>query len=147
MADKAYCYPNTDILRNKLDIQDADELLETEIELTSNRLIELQKRPESGCFDLQHLQRIHRHIFQDLFDWAGEIRTVDIAKGSLFCPAWNIHGYAQNVFRNFYGECMAAKEDKRRFVKTLAAHYADMNALHPFREGNGRSVMTASRNR
>lgn len=139
MPDRTYCYPGTDTLRNKLNIQDEDELLETEIELTSNRLVELQKYPESGSFNLQHLQRIHRRIFQDLFDWAGEIRTVDIAKGSLFCPVWNIYNYAHVVFQGFHSDCITTQDNKQRFIKVLAARYADLNALHPFREGNGRS--------
>lgn len=139
MSDRIYCYPHTNVLKNKLNIRDADKFLNAEIRFTSNRLFGLQKCPESGSFDLKHLQCIHRRIFQDLFDWAGKIRSVDIAKGSLFCPSWNIQGYAQDVFRDFYSSCMTAKDDKQQFVKTLAAHYADLNALHPFREGNGRS--------
>lgn len=63
MPDKIYCYPNTEILKNKFDIQDSDKLLEAEILLTSCRLFELQKHPENGNFDLKHLQKIHKRIF------------------------------------------------------------------------------------
>lgn len=57
----------------------------------------------------------------------------------MFCPAWNIQGYSKDVFRNFYNDCIKAKDNQKQFVKILATHYADLNALHPFREGNGRT--------
>lgn len=139
MADRIYCYPGTDVLKNKLGIQNPETLMEAEVKFTGNRLLGLQYRPEQGDFGFGRLQRIHKRIFQDLYEWAGQPRTVDIAKGSLFCPAWNIHGYAQDVFRSFYKDCAEAEKDPARFVRTLAAHYADLNALHPFREGNGRA--------
>ena len=140
MADKIYCYPGTDILVNKLNIQDEKRLLEAETKLVSIRLYQLYAKPIRGKFDFNHLCRIHQHIFQDLYDWAGHPRTVDIAKGnSLFCPAWNIQGYAGDVFPRFYNHCIEAKDNLEQFVMVFASHYADLNALHMFREGNGRS--------
>ena len=140
MADKIYCYPDTNILKNKLNIHDENKLLEAEIRLVSIRLYQLQVQPVSGNFDLDHLCSIHYHVFQDVYDWAGKPRTVDIAKGnSLFCPAWNIQGYAGDIFPRFYKNCMSAKEKQEQFVRIFSAYYADLNALHPFREGNGRS--------
>lgn len=138
--DKTYCYPDTDILINKLDIHDQRQLLEAEIRIVSIRLYQLQVQPVSGNFDFKHLCSIHKHIFQDLYSWAGKPRTVDIAKGnSLFCPSWNIYGYADDVFRDFYKDCINSSSSLEQFVRVFSAHYADLNALHPFREGNGRS--------
>lgn len=139
MPDNIYCYPNSEILRNKLQIKNKTELLNAEIELTGNRLIELQKKPVNGKFDFQHLCKIHKHIFQDLFEWAGKPRTVDIGKGNLFCLVQHIPSYAASIFGNYYTDCMNAQNDKEQFVHILTEHYADLNALHPFREGNGRS--------
>lgn len=140
MADKVYCYPGTDTLKNRLGTRDPEKLLRAEIEYIANRLSELQENPEPGKFDFAHLKRIHGRIFQDLYEWAGQPRTVDIAKNSsLFCPSWNIDGYAQDVFRNFCRDCKTAAADRKKFTHALAEHYADLNALHPFREGNGRS--------
>lgn len=140
MADKIYCYPDTDILINKLGIQDQSRLLEAETKLVSIRLYQLYIKPVRGKFDFKHLCRIHQHIFQDLYNWAGHPRTVDIAKGnSLFCPSWNIQGYAGDVFQRFYKSCMEVKDNPEQFFMVFASHYADLNALHPFREGNGRS--------
>lgn len=140
MADKIYCYPDTDTLINRLNIHDAGRLLEAETRIVSIRLYQLQKHPVKGGFDFAHLCRIHHHIFQDVYDWAGKPRTVNIAKGnSLFCPVLNLSGYADDIFRSYYKDGMRAKDNPDEFIHALAEHYADLNALHPFREGNGRS--------
>lgn len=139
MADKIYCYPDTDTLINRLNIHDAGRLLEAETGLVSIRLYQLQKHPVKGSFDFAHLCNIHHHIFQDVYDWAGELRTVNIAKKSLFCLVQHMTGYAQTIFPAYYNDCMRAKDNPEEFIHVLAEHYADLNALHPFREGNGRS--------
>lgn len=139
MADKIYCYPDTDALINRLNIHDAGRLLEAETGLVSIRLYQLQKHPVKGSFDFAHLCNIHHHIFQDVYDWAGELRTVNIAKKSLFCLVQHMTGYAQTIFPAYYNDCMRAKDNPEEFIHVLAEHYADLNALHPFREGNGRS--------
>ena len=139
MADKIYCYPDTDTLINRLNIHDAGRLLEAETRMVSIRLYQLQKHPVKGSFDFAHLCNIHHHIFQDVYDWAGELRTVNIAKKSLFCLVQHMTGYAQTIFPAYYNDCMRAKDNPEEFIHVLAEHYADLNALHPFREGNGRS--------
>ena len=137
--DKTYCYPDTNTLINRLDIHSSTRLVEVETRFVSIRLYQLQKHPISGSFDLAHLCRIHQFIFQDLYSWAGELRTVNIAKKSLFCLVQHMAGYAQTIFPAYYHDCMRAKEIPDDFIHVLAEHYADLNALHPFREGNGRS--------
>ena len=80
-----YCYPGTDILKNKLDIHSDELLFEAERRLSSVREEQLLRSQIRGKFDLKHLQKIHQYLFQDIYDWVGKIRTVDIAKGNLFC--------------------------------------------------------------
>ena len=137
--DKVYCYPDTDILKNKLNIHDQKQLLKAETRIVSIRLYQLCDNPISGNFDFDHLCNIHHHIFQDVYDWAGELRTVNIAKKSLFCLVQHMADYAQTIFLAYYKDCMRAKDNPEEFIHVLAEHYADLNALHPFREGNGRS--------
>ena len=138
--DNTYCYPDTDTLINKLNIHSQRKLLDAETRIVSIRLYQLYEHSIVGNFDFKHLCSIHNHIFQDLYDWAGKPRTVDIAKGnSLFCPSWNIYGYADDVFRNFYKDCRNSSSSQEKFIRVFSTHYADLNALHPFREGNGRS--------
>lgn len=80
-----YTYTGTDVLRNLLDIRDRNQLAAFEANATAGRLIELDATPVGGGFDLPHLKSIHRYIFQDVYAWAGEFRTVNISKsGHLF---------------------------------------------------------------
>ena len=137
--DRTYCYADTSILKNKLNIRDNGRLLQAETRLAAVRLYQLQERPIRGSFDYRHLCRIHQHIFQDLYDWAGKPRTVNIAKASMFCLVQYMTDYAQTIFPAYYDDCMRAKDRPEEFVRVFTEHYADLNALHPFREGNGRS--------
>ena len=139
MQDKVYCYPDSNVLINKLNIRDDKELFEAEKALTFIRLQELQNVPIDGDFDFKHLLKIHEYIFQDVYEWAGKVRTVEIGKGNLFCTTKYLADYAKAVFSRFYKECYANKDSKEAFIKVLAENYGDLNALHPFKEGNGRT--------
>ena len=139
MPDTNYCYPESDILINKLNIRDRNDLFEAEKSLTFIRLQELQSAPLIGNFDFDHLKDIHRYIFQDIYEWAGKVRTVEIGKGNLFCTTTCLNDFAQVVFDNYYPQCFEAKDDFNQYVKIFAKNYGDLNALHPFREGNGRA--------
>lgn len=139
MSDETYCYPGTNILRNKLNVKDPERLIKEEVFHTGVRMFQLQAQPVKGPFNFNKLKAIHAYIFQDLYAWAGKTRTVDIGKGNLFCPVRNIEIYARDVFRSFEADCVAARQDPARFVHVVTNHYADLNALHPFREGNGRT--------
>jgi cell filamentation protein len=140
MSDPVYCYPpDYIVLKNKLDLRDAAQLDYVEREFVTPRTI--QGIP-SGDFDLTHLRAVHRHLFQDVCDWAGDVRTVEIAKGG-----------SQFQFRRYIATGMA--DVHRRLVATdylrrlapidFAARageiIGDVNSIHPFREGNGRTQM------
>ena len=101
--------------------------------------------PINGEYDFKHLKDIHYFIFQDVYEWAGKIRTVDIGKGNLFCRVQFIESFAEEVFGDFYSSCYEFRKKKSEFIEAFAKHYADMNALHPFREGNGRAQREFSR--
>lgn len=139
MPDSKYCYPNSDVLINKLNITNQRELFDAEVQLTSIRLQELQDNPLKGKYNFEHLKAIHHYIFQDLYDWAGKERTVEIGKGNLFCTTPCIQSYANSVFNKYYSQCYASKDNREDFIRVLADNYGDVNALHPFREGNGRT--------
>jgi cell filamentation protein len=135
-----YVDPATGVLRNRLGIDDAAVLARAEGLLAFQAEIELYASGASvvRC-DLAALQSIHRHLFAEIYDWAGELRTVDIAKGdSTFALARHVRQAAADVFRQ------VARTDLRGlwlrpFVRTAARLLGDVNALHPFREGNGRA--------
>lgn len=134
-----YVYPGSTVLINKFHCRDADRLREIETLSTGANLAYLQLHPIRGAFDFNHLKEIHRFIFQDLFDWAGQIRTIDIGKNNLFCRTQFIESYAKSIFADFFPSCDAVKNDRDQFISLFSKYYSDLNALHPFREGNGRA--------
>ena len=138
-ADDTYCYPGTDVLRNKAEITNAQDLDTYEGELSTLRSIEILENPIVGQFDLAHLQRIHIALFQDVYDWAGKIRTVDISRGnSRFANVRFIESAANDIFTKLAHENWLKGLDTNTLSKRLAHYLSEINALHPFREGNGR---------
>ena len=139
-ADDTYCYPGTDVLRNKAEITDANELDTYEGELSTLRSIEILENPIAGQFDLAHLQRIHLALFQDVYEWAGKIRTVDISRGnSRFANVRFIESAANELFNQLARENWLKELDASTLSAGLAHYLSEINALHPFREGNGRA--------
>ena len=138
-VDDPYLYPGSTVLRNRLGITTPDRLDYSERELVAQRNAE---GVPTGSFDLAHLRAIHRHLFQDVYAWAGELRTVEIAKGG-----------HQFQFRQFIETGMAdvhRRLEKADFLRGLSDSafaeaagpiMGDVNYVHPFREGNGRAQL------
>jgi cell filamentation protein len=127
------------LLRNRLGIVDPAELEQVEAELTALRLVDLQHERIAGGYDLAHFQAFHRFIFSDVYDWAGELRSVLIGKGEVFCLPQFIESFADDVFGRLRCNGFLRGLGRAQFVDELANLSADVNALHPFREGNGRA--------
>lgn len=139
MADEVYCYPNSNILKNKADIRDEELLMKFERKESNKNAAQLIVSPLRGNFDLQHLQSIHRILFGDIYDWAGKLRTVDIAKGNMFCSSMYLKDYSKDIFNGIKNDNYLIGMKKDDAVRKLAGYLGDINALHPFREGNGRT--------
>lgn len=137
--DLIYCYPDSNVLINLLDLRDGEALKKAERIFTSARLMELMRHPVQGSFDLEHLKRIHHHIFQDLYTWAGELRRVEIAKGLYFCRAQYIEPQAANLFKQLKRDQYLKDCSHEELVKKAAWYFSEINAIHPFRDGNGRA--------
>ena len=134
------CYPGTTILINKFDIQDEEKLNEIESVLSSARYAEWLNTPQSATFDFEHYKAIHRFLFSDLYDWSGEVRTVNISKkGTQFTPAENIKHQAELIFKRLKELNYFKGLSRNEFVEEIVDFYCITNALHPFREGNGRT--------
>ncbi len=133
------CYPGTDVLRNKLDLMSQAELDEYELAVFLTRADEPFP---PGKLDYPHYRALHHHLFQDVYSWAGEARTIRIGKGgNWFCYP----EYIEREMTRIFAELKAAKHLReygpQRF-STAAAHVlAEINAVHPFREGNGRTQL------
>lgn len=138
-----YVYPNTEILKNKFGIRDSERLLEIEKTITLGAWQDIRegKIKIKKTFDYKHLKSLHKELFKDLYDWAGKERTVDISKpGTLFCRAMFIEEEAKRIFNNLKKDNFLKDiKDKSKFSEKLGQLFLDINMLHPFREGNGRS--------
>ena len=138
-ADDVYCIPGTAVLKNKAGITDQEQLDEFEGDFTAIRLLELTQNPVEASFDLAHLCKIHEYLFQDVYEWAGEVRTVDIIRGgSRFCNVRHIQSYSNTVFSALAAEKYLVNLEPKVFANRLAYYLSEINAIHPFREGNGR---------
>ncbi|MET1074226.1 MAG: Fic family protein, partial [Umezawaea sp.] len=92
-----------------------------------------------GRYDLPHLQAFHRHLFGDVYPWAGEIRRADLTRTATFAHWAHIESYGTQVFAGLRAERFLSTLDKNQFLNRFTHFYAEVNALHPFREGNGRT--------
>jgi cell filamentation protein len=139
-GDLVYCYPGTSVLRNRLGITDPDKLDYIEREFVSQRFAD---GAPTGKFDLAHLRAIHRHLFQDVYDWAGEVRTLEIAKGGTqFMFVRFIPTGMADVHRRIVEWDYLRGLDAAAFAEKAGEIIGDINHIHPFREGNGRTQLT-----
>lgn len=139
---EGYCYPGTDVLKNKLGIRNDDALTIAEREITSLKILKLYNISIMDKFDFDTLCKIHKIIFEDIYEWAGIIRRGDfLSKGnSIFCRGPYIIQNASVIFGNIHKENSLCGLTKLKFIERLAYYMGEINALHPFREGNGRTA-------
>lgn len=138
-ADDVYCYPSSSVLKNKLDIQDQAQLDAFEADITIARIVAISHKSLEGNFDFDHLKRIHYEVFQDIYDWAGQVRRVDILReNSRFANVRMIDSAAQKIFDDLSKEQFFEGGDLAAVAKRLAHYLSEINVLHPFRDGNGR---------
>lgn len=144
-GDKSY-YPGADVLINNYGIRDGALLRKMEYRLAHVREIQARLNPIPGQFDLQHLQQIHKHVFQDMYAWAGQLRQIDFAKRgadglvSQFMPAAVLEIKGEQLAKHIAERNGLKGLSHPEFIKALAEVHTKLNELHPFREGNGRAV-------
>lgn len=137
-GEDPYCYKNTDVLINKFDIKDTIilEQAETEISELSSASIDFSPPP----YNFVYLQEIHKTLFGDLYSWAGKIRTIGMNKGdTMFCRPEYIQREADKLFKTFSNTNYFQNIPISSLISEVAELYGDLNIIHPFREGNGRS--------
>lgn len=133
-------YAGTNCLINKFNIQNEEQLAKIEASITLAKSAELERNFISYSFDFEHYKQIHRYLFEDLYDWAGKVRTVDISKkGTNFISAENIEVVANACFDRLKSHNYFRNVDFEDFVENIVDFYCSTNMLHPFREGNGRT--------
>jgi cell filamentation protein len=135
-----YLYPGTEVLRNLRSLQSHAELDRFEAQSTQRRLIELFAKPTPGSWDVTHLRSIHSYIFQDVYSWAGQFRAVNISKGgNLFGSAQFIEMALGGILEKLPRENFLRSLDRENFAQRCGYYFGEINAIHPFREGNGRT--------
>ena len=137
-----YCYEGTNVLKNKLNIRDFKDLQKIEARLSAAKLLDLRQRGITGNFDKDHLINLHKYIFEDLYYFAGEFRRENIAKGHFSFAEWMfIEEQLDNILEKLKNENYLQNcKDKREISERLAYYLSELNVLHPFREGNGRTL-------
>lgn len=138
----------TGTFKNKLGISDPEVLNKAEYIASSNRARELREKPIAGNYDLPHLSGVHKHLMQDVYDWAGQTRTLNFSKKdsfekewtTKFAPAKDLEKISKSISDELKDKNFLKNLDKETFVKELTSTYTKINYLHPFPEGNGRAT-------
>ncbi len=127
-----------DILQNKLGIHEEDALNQAERMITSYKLAKLYLDPMKQTFDVDHYLAIHRFLFEDIYPFAGEIREESISKRIPFCLPQFIYFELKRTLKNAMSQIsqITSREELLKFITVL---YSDLDIIHPFREGNGRT--------
>ena len=134
-----YFYPGTNVLKNKLGITNAEELQQAEADITFKKLTELYLNPIEGNFDAEHYREIHRYLFDDIYDFAGEFRNVDMRKDFYFVTNSELENSLNIVLEEMHRDFLKC-HSYQDYVIFLAEFYYDILTVHPFREGNGRTT-------
>lgn len=140
-----YFIPGTSVLENKLGLTTNEALERAESRLVLVRLLQFFNAPIEGGFDYAHMKAIHFHLFQDVYDWAGEERSAPTGAfmtkdGFAYYPAGPELGRAANKQYDLIREANYLRGlPREEFVVELAERWGELNVVHSFREGNTRS--------
>src|SRR5574344_702141 len=139
--NSVYCYEGTNVLVNKLNIKDSKVLENYETSVVAIKLMALNKKGITGNFDEKHFTSIHKFLFEDIYPFAGSFRTENIAKEYFQFAQWEyIESELNRLLSKLKKENFLANLNKEDFAKEIAYYWSELNVLHPFREGNGRTT-------
>ena len=141
VTQSVYCYFDTNVLKNKLNTLDNDILKNFEEEITTAKQLQMLKFPIHGKFTKSHLFNIHKFLFEDIYPFAGKIRREQIGKANdWFYPPNLIDSELTKIFNLIKSNKQLTTLNGSDFFDRLAFCMAELNAIHPFREGNGRAI-------
>ena len=134
-----YLIEGTNILKNIPNIKNEEQLKEFEKEISTKRLAELVEHPIEGELDIDHLYKIHQYLFQDIYEWAGQKRTVTMKKQTIFLEPEKIDKYLKIALKEAKEDIKNIK-DEYQLADYLSKLFYNLIFAHPFREGNGRTI-------
>lgn len=141
VAGSQYCYKDTNVLRNHFGLRDVTQLRMIETEISAARQSEMLETPVAGRFTATHLCNIHRKLLGDVYPFAGNLRYEDIAKGETrFLSHRQIREKLHRLLGNLREEKFLDGTDRENLIRRSAYYMAELNYIHPFREGNGRAI-------
>ncbi len=136
-----YCYPDSDVLKNNLNIHNKEDLRRAEEEFVAVKQLLLLKQPLRGYFTQNHLMRIHRFLFEDVYPFAGKVRREQISKGNtVFYPPTLIKRELSRVSEMIHESGFLRESVREKQLQNLSRVMSALNLIHPFREGNGRCI-------
>lgn len=136
-----YCYKGTNVLVNKLNIKDAKVLQTFDAKITAAKLLALRQKGIIGNFTIEHLNKIHSYLFEDIYPFAGKFRNENIAKGMFrFAEFEYIEPELEKLLNELKSENFLFGLPKEKLAQRLAYYLSELNVLHPYREGNGRTI-------
>lgn len=136
-----YCYKNSNVLVNKFNITNQNRLENVERRIVLNNLYELRTNKYIGKFDITHFTNIHKMLFEDIYPFAGLFRIENISKDNFRFAEWNyIESELIRILNELKNEEYLKNKDKEELSIRLAYYMSELNVLHPFREGNGRTI-------
>ena len=134
------CYENTTVLKNKFDIRDEQQLDTLEQSITSMLIAKAAIDIPFENVDFDFYKNLHKYIFSDIYEWAGNVRKIDMSKkGTNFCSADKIEERGNAIFNRLRKNEFLKQYSDDEFIVEFTDLYCDLNYLHPFREGNGRT--------
>ncbi len=131
-------YETNGVLTNKLGIKDEEELNKAERMITSFKLAKLCLNPGEQTFDIKHYLSIHKFLFEDIYPFAGEIRNEVISKRIPFCLPQYVEGELKKLLDGIKFK-IGNIHSREELLKFITEFYSDLDIIHPFREGNGRT--------
>lgn len=141
VSGSIYCYKDTNVLKNRFDIRDGDVLKKLDADISLLRQKSLLTNPVNGRFTANHLCKIHKYMFEDIYPFAGHFRREDIMKGETrFLAHTQIKAKLQALLLRLKEEDFLEKMSYEAFIERSAYYFAELNYIHPFREGNGRAI-------
>ncbi len=136
---------DTGVLRNLLGKTTAKALDEAEANIAWSEISLMLQGTHPKLMDLTYefFLAIHKQLFGAIYDWAGQLRTVEVSKGATsFARADYLQANLEMLFQQLAADDHWSVTDKQEFTEKLAYYYGELNVLHPFREGNGRTIRT-----